>query len=140
MDLFKSQLEDVKLRLEMYFDPLLPHTLAGDANRIKQMLLKFLSHACRIMPPEDGFLLVEVQLYVDTVKYLKISIGTNCLNIPIEIQHQLLRPSRSIHGRLNSIYESFPNLRVCKQICEQLGGDVIIDSFPGSLTKFVFTV
>lgn len=113
----------------------------GDADKIQQVLTNLLSNAHKFVSRVNGVIRVETSLFDVGDKYLKICVANNGPCIAPELQESLFNP----FTRLAEDSYLNPNchglgLIICKQICKDLGGDIVVVSKPCAMTKFIFWV
>ncbi|PRP79657.1 putative ATPase [Planoprotostelium fungivorum] len=137
--MFKSQIPTrVKLVVE---SPDLSRKLIGDPHRLAQILINFLSNACKFT--SDGTI---------TLCYRHESMGNNMTRVVIEVKDtgmgmteeetskifsNFVQANKTIFGRFGG---SGLGLSISKQLIELMGGKVTVTSKPGVGTTFHFYI
>ena len=117
-------------------------TLLGDVNRIQQVLLNLLSNARKFVPKTDGIIKIESLLTKkDDADYLEISVFDNGPGISSDDKAKLFKPFSKLlaNSKLNPNGNGL-GLNICKMICQNLGGDIEVNSDGSSWTEFKFWV
>jgi len=115
--------------------------LIGDSDRISQVLMNLLTNARKYVPLENGRITIESELKgSDDSQVLQISVLDNGPGIAPEELFKLFKP----FSKLEANSDLNPNgiglgLSICKLVCKNLGGDIIVTSDKGC-TKFTFWV
>lgn len=138
VSLLASKAHAKGLDLMYYLDPGVPQAIRGDASRLRQVLIKFISHA--IHHTHEGEILISVRSksVYGSRHELEFSIkdtGTGFtdqqlsqLFQPFEGDSRILPPSQRL------------GLVVAKGIIEGLGGTLSVESEPGIGTTYCFTL
>lgn len=114
--------------------------LVGDSDRISQVLINLLTNARKYVPVDNGRITIESELKgSDESQILQISVSDNGPGIATNDIRKLFKP----FSKLEANSDLNPNgiglgLSICKLVCNNLGGDIIVTSDKG--TKFTFWV
>jgi PAS domain S-box-containing protein len=129
------------LTLEKHIDPRLPPVLNGDALRIGQVLLNYLSNATKFT--EHGHIELRVerqQESADGSLLLRFSVTDTGIGIPLEQQSRLFSAFEQAD---NSATRRFGGtglgLAIAHRLAMLMGGEVGVNSTPGQGSTFWFT-
>jgi signal transduction histidine kinase len=92
LDIFETLLTTQDVKIEEFYDPLLPSYFLGDVERIQQVLLNLLSNARKFVSRKNGIIRIETSLFDIGEKYLKICIANNGPCIEPERLDSLFKP------------------------------------------------
>jgi len=122
----------------------LPDLLVGDDFRIKQILYNLISNAVKFT--DQGVIIVKAELSQDHTlpgKKIKLILSVSDTGIGIQPETQTLIFS-SFQQADTSIVRSFGGtglgLAICQQLARLLGGDIRLESIPGTGTCFYVTL
>ncbi|MFW5734214.1 MAG: response regulator [Oceanidesulfovibrio sp.] len=141
MALFRPQLENRELSLNLRIDPATPSFVVGDQTRFRQVLMNLLSNAIKFSRKGEIGVLVE-PAGVDEEEdgpLIHVSVSDQGTGIP--------------HDKLSTIFDSFTRLEstaryvqgtglglaICKRLVSILGGAIWAESEIGSGATFHFT-
>ena len=131
------------LELRTKLDPALPAALAGDAGRIRQVLLNLAANAVKFT--ERGQ--VEVSARVTARQADDVTVEWAVRDTGIGIAPERIKSLFSPFAQADSsITRRFGGsglgLAICKRLVEQMGGAIVLDSMPGhgSLFRFHLTL
>ncbi len=109
-------------------------TLVGDRRRFEQVLLNLLSNAVKFT--ESGSVSVRCERRGD---WVVTTVRDTGIGIPAEEVPKLFRPFQQIESGLTRRFEGTGlGLSICRGLLELLGGDVAVESAPGSGSTFTF--
>lgn len=125
------------LALSAQFDPALPRRLAGDATRLRQVLLNFLSNAIKFS--DRGRIVVHasaVEQDADSV-LLRLEVSDQGIGITPEQQVRLFRAFSQADDSTTRKYGGTGlGLIISKRIAQLMDGDVGVSSVPGQGSRF----
>jgi PAS domain S-box-containing protein len=127
------------IRLSSKIDPKIPDLLIGDPTRLNQILLNLVSNAIKFTEEGEINIVIELLEEKEETVELLFSIKDTGIGIP--------------KGKLNTIFEGFTQatnettrkyggtglgLTIVKQLVEQQGGSITVDSEEGAGSNFSF--
>ena len=130
-----SLFADKGLALERDIPDSLP-TVLGDRSRLLQVLINLLSNAVKFT--DKGGVRCAAQVGVGEVR---ISISDTGRGVPAEEQARIFDKFQQIGDTLTDRPKGTGlGLAICRQIVEQHGGVIWVESFPGQGSTFIFTL
>lgn len=106
------------------------------------MLINLTSNARKYVPKNGGLIKFNATLVKEGKNFqLQVTVADNGDSISPEDQKKLFKP----FSKLNDAKNLNPSgnglgLSICKNICNNLGGDITVRSQPGDMTNFTFWV
>ncbi|WKA27268.1 hybrid sensor histidine kinase/response regulator [Bradyrhizobium roseum] len=119
----------------------LPALMRGDPGRIGQILLNLVGNAIKFT--EKGTITVTAShlLLADGDIELRIEIADTGIGIEPETLANLFKPFTQADTSISRKYGgSGLGLAICKRLCQTMGGDIEVESEPGTGSKFSFSV
>jgi signal transduction histidine kinase/CheY-like chemotaxis protein len=128
--------------LEVVFDvdPEIPLQLRGDATRLGQILLNYLSNAVKFT--EHGEVLLRVRILERTGARILVGFEVHDTGIGItkEQQWELFQPFRQVDASVTRKFGGTGlGLSIAKRLATAMGGGVAVQSTPGQGSMFSFT-
>jgi two-component system sensor histidine kinase/response regulator len=141
MELLAPEAHAKNLELICSINPELPHSVKGDAGRIRQMVTNLLGNALKFT--HEGEILVEVSVRekADGVSDILFEIVDSGIGITDENQARLFKAFIQADGSTNRKYGGTGlGLAISKQLVELMGGDMGVRSVFGKGSTFWFTL
>nr|WP_299241903.1 ATP-binding protein [uncultured Halomonas sp.] len=134
-----AQEKDLQL-LGLVFDDV-PSELLGDPQRIKQVLINLVSNAIKFTERGEVIVRVLVDESEGSDVRLRIRVSDTGIGLPPAIREQLFQPfSQGSISRSREYGGSGLGLMICKQLVEQMGGEISADNQPDGGSEFGFTL
>jgi len=141
-DIINFRVEEKHQQLSFYIDPDIPQTLAGDDQRLSQVLTNLLSNAVKFTP-ERGSIQLSAHFLKEENGLCTIQVAVADTGIGISAEQQA-RLFTSFEQAETSTSRKFGGtglgLAICKSIVKLMGGTIWVESELGSGSTFVFTV
>lgn len=136
-DLYGLHAKDKGLQFELRLDPAVPDRVVGDPGRLRQVLNNLLSNALKFT--EFGWIGLDIHPASKSGARLMIgfTVFDTGIGIPSEVQGGLFH--RFYQGDSSTTREyggTGLGLAIVKQLCEQMGGQVSVQSEPGRGASF----
>ncbi len=134
--MFNHQIKEKNLEFIVEIKENVPPVLYGDANRIGQIIINFLSNAKKFT--EKGSISLSVEY--ENGK-LKISVKDTGIGISPENQDKIFSPfvqADASHSR--PIAGTGLGLAISKKLAKLMGGDIYVDSTPGKGSTFTLEI
>jgi len=109
----------------------------ADQDRLMQVMLNLLSNATKFIPQGHGK--IEVSLYVDNQMY-QVCVADNGPGIQLEAQESIFEKFRMFGDKKANPTGTGLGLPISREIIEQFGGQIFVESTPGKGAKFSFTL
>ncbi len=141
LHLYRAAAAEKGLRLSCDVAPELPEWVAGDENRVRQILLNLISNSLKFTAKGGISLAAQVEQQDETSIVIAISVRDTGMGISPE---QLPRLFSSFGQTDSSISRRFGGtglgLAISKHLVELMGGRIDVESTPGQGTQFRFTL
>ena len=140
IDMFSIQLYEKQLDLICLIDPDIPSLIKGDPGRLRQVLINLIGNAVKFT--EKGEISVKVDLDSDENNRITLhfSIADTGIGIAEALMASLFQPYQQADTSTARKYGGTGlGLSISKQLVEQMGGDIGVDSVPGEGSTFWFT-
>jgi signal transduction histidine kinase/DNA-binding response OmpR family regulator len=129
-----------RLDLSCDFAPGTPEMARGDAARIRQILVNYLSNAIKFTEAGDVAVEVHAQPLGESRHRFRIAVRDTGIGIPADRLDRLFKSFSQVDTSTTRRYGgSGLGLAICKRLAERMGGDVTVDSHPGRGSTFSFT-
>lgn len=130
-----------RVQVSATVDPAVPDRLLGDELRLNQVIMNLVSNAVKFT--EDGR--VEVALRsepaADSAVLLHVQVRDNGIGMSEEQQARLFRSfSQADSSTTRRFGGTGLGLAICRQIVEQMGGGIGVESAPGEGSCFSFSI
>lgn len=141
LDLFADPAQRKGVELGCLLHAEVPTALRGDPGRLRQILINLIGNALKFT--QQGEVMIHVTRGEETADRARIEFAVSDTGIGIapEVQALLFRPFSQAD---TSITRKFGGtglgLAICKQLVEQMGGQIGIESVPGQGSTFRFSV
>ena len=118
----------------------LPPIVHGDANRIRQVLTNLASNAIKFTPAGKVTVRVAGEYAPDALR-LRFEVTDAGIGIDPHMQALIFEPFVQVDGSSSRRYGGTGlGLTIAKQLVARMGGDIGVESVPGSGSTFWFTV
>ena len=129
-----------RLDLACDFAPGTPEMARGDAARVRQILVNYLSNAIKFTETGDVAVEVSAQALAAGRHRFRIAVRDTGIGIPPERLDRLFKSFSQVDASTTRRYGgSGLGLAICKRLAELMGGEVTVDSHPGRGSTFSFT-
>ena len=145
LDLLAPKAGEKSLELAYQVEPTLPRIIVGDITRLRQILVNLLGNAIKFT--ETGEVVIEIKsgqsndLDHDNHHELHFSVRDTGIGIPPEKMNRLFKAFSQVDSSVTRQYGGTGlGLVICKQLTEQMGGRMWVESEVGVGTTFHFTI
>jgi PAS domain S-box-containing protein len=140
-DLMASRAEEKSLDLLVNIDGGLPARLIGDPGRIRQIILNLASNAIKFTEEGQVEFRVRVAQDQDDAKLLRVRVEINDTGIGLTAE-QKGKLFQAFAQADSSTSRKFGGtglgLSICRRLCEMMGGEIDVESEPGTGSTFWF--
>ncbi len=140
LELLASKASEKNLELIGFIHPQVPNFLRGDPGRLRQVVLNLLGNAIKFT--SKGSITIQTYLLEDRFETAKIriEITDSGIGIPAVVVEKLFQPfSQADNSTTRQYGGTGLGLAICKQLVEQMSGEIGVRSVPGSGSTFWFT-
>jgi signal transduction histidine kinase len=134
VDAIKELAEKAKVRIEIKSSP---ETVYADPDRLVQVIVNLVSNAMKFSPPEST-ITVETCLQEG---YLNLKVIDQGRGIPASMKQDIFKPFQQVEAEDAKTKKGTGlGLTICRNIVEQLGGKIGVDSIEGKGSTFWFSI
>jgi signal transduction histidine kinase/CheY-like chemotaxis protein len=128
------------LELACQVDEDVPPCVIGDSSRLQQVLLNLVSNAVKFTPRGEVVLAVKRISGEDQRVRLRFSVRDTGIGIAPDVQAKLFQPFVQADASTTRKFGGTGlGLAICRQLVEQMGGVIDLESSPGAGTTVSFT-
>ena len=129
------------LKLECEIDERIAPAHLGDALRLRQILSNFLSNALKFTDRGEVRVILE-RLAIETSRELiALRVKDSGIGVSREDQARLFQPfAQASHGSAQRTDSTGLGLSICRHLAELMGGEIVMDSNPGTGTTMSLIV
>ena len=141
LDLFAESAQHKGLELGCLLDAEVPTALRGDPGRLRQILINLIGNALKFS--QQGEVMIHVTRGEETANTVNIEFAVTDTGIGIvpEAQTRLFKPfSQADTSTTRKFGGTGLGLAICKQLVEQMGGQIAVASVLGQGSTFRFMV
>lgn len=136
--IFSLQAQEKHIDLSFSVDDNVPPYIFGDPNRIRQVIVNFLSNAFKFT--REGAIALTVSRLSSDPLVLKVAVRDTGIGIPLDRQNRLFERFEQLNESVARKYGGTGlGLAICKMLSELMGGQVGVSSIPNSGATFWFT-
>ena len=136
-DMYGLRAKDKGLAFDLRLDPAVPANVVGDPGRLRQVLNNLLSNALKFT--ESGLVGLDIHPAAPAGgrAMLGFTVHDTGIGIPLEVQRGLFQRFFQADSSTTREYGGTGlGLAIVKQLCEQMGGQVSLQSEPGRGASF----
>jgi len=135
-DMFKMEADRKGLGFLLEIDEGIPEMVVGDAARLRQVLVSLVGNAVKFT--EQGSIVVSVRLEQDVLRFVVRDTG---IGIPADYLNTIFEKFTQADVSLTRKYGGAGlGLALTRQIVENMGGKIRVESRPGEGSEFCFTI
>jgi signal transduction histidine kinase/CheY-like chemotaxis protein len=129
------------LELLAFCSPELPKVLRGDPSRLRQVILNLTANAVKFTEQGEVVVRVDLETLTDTGIVARFEISDTGIGIRSDVAPSLFNAFTQADSSTTRRYGGTGLvLAICRQLVTAMGGEIGVDSTPGSGSKFWFTV
>lgn len=144
VDLLRPEATQKHLQLCCTLQPQVPQAVAGDAARLRQILVNLIGNAVKFTTSGAVSVNVTVEQPADNppAKWqLRFAVRDTGIGIPAERMDRLFKPFSQVDASTTRRYGGTGlGLAICKRLVELMGGRIWVESEPGRGSTFSFTI
>lgn len=141
LSLISTRINPHSVKLAYYIDEQTPNTFIGDVIRLRQILVNLLSNAAKFT--EEGEISVNVnsELISDDQHRLHFAVKDSGIGIPADKISKLFQSFTQADASTTRKYGGTGlGLAISQKLCQLMGGNIWVESQPGSGSTFHFTI
>ena len=140
LELVAYRAAEKQLELACDIAPGTPEMLRGDAGRVRQVLVNYLSNAVKFTERGDVAVEISAQALGADRHHFRIAVRDSGIGIPSDRLDRLFKSFSQVDASTTRRYGgSGLGLAICKRLAELMGGEVAVDSHPGRGSIFSFS-
>ncbi len=141
LDVFAVTASRSQLDLIYEIDNNVPSQIIGDSLRLRQVLLNLVSNAIKFTHQGEIFLSVQLEKMLGDDLYLKFEVRDTGIGIPKDKLQRLFKAFSQVDSSTTRKYGGTGlGLVISEKLIALMGGEINVESEPGTGTKFMFTV
>ena len=138
--IFRFMAEQKHIFFDSRVDAAVPDRLIGDPHRLRQILMNLLGNAVKFTAQGRVGLLVELESQAGDGVIVRYSICDTGIGIPASQQQIIFEAFRQADGSTTRKFGGTGlGLAICSRLVELMGGEISVQSEPGSGSIFQFT-
>jgi signal transduction histidine kinase len=139
--LYRPQIEQKGLRLEVDLSPALPEVVSGDSTRLRQILGNLLSNACKFTGAGAIRVVVSGEREGEAAYRLHCAVSDSGIGIPADRRDRLFKSFSQIDPSTTRKYGGTGlGLAICDRLCRAMDGAISVESIEGAGATFRFDV
>ncbi len=138
---YSGKASEKQVTLNCFYDSAIPACVTGDAMRLRQVLMNLLDNAVKFT--NEGEILLTAEMLGRDEKHLRLQFQVRDSGIGISAEEKalLFKPFTQVDPSVTRRFTgSGLGLVITKHLVELMGGEVLLESEPGSGSTFTFTV
>ena len=140
MDLVSARAAEKGIELSCLVSPEMPSMLRGDPGRFRQVLLNLAGNAIKFVEQGEVTLRADLVEETDTHAKIRVQVTDTGIGIPEDRLDRLFKSFSQVDGSTTRKYGGTGlGLAISKQIVEQMGGEIGVESEVGKGSTFWFT-
>jgi len=140
LDLVAGRAREKDIELAYELAPDVPHTVVGDAGRVRQILVNYLSNAVKFAAQGEVAVSVSTTLIADGRHELHCAVRDTGVGIPQGRFDRLFQSFSQVDGSTQREFGGTGlGLAICKRLAELMGGRVWVESELGRGSTFHFS-
>jgi two-component system sensor histidine kinase/response regulator len=141
VELFAEKVRDTSIELASFVDSDVPLLVHSDPVRLRQVLVNLVGNAIKFTDHGEVTVTLVREPAGDGAVELRFTVADTGAGIPVEAQGRLFEPFYQGDGSMTRRHGGTGlGLAICAQIVGLMGGEIGVDSEPGSGSRFWFTV
>ncbi len=141
MSIIQGGVRGESLKVDVELDPMVPGTLSGDPDRLRQILLNLLNNAVKFTQTGTVKLAVSSLSNDDGRCLLRFAVSDTGIGIPEDKRSRLFRRFSQVDSSIERRFGGTGlGLAISKQLVELMGGEIGVESTLGQGSTFWFTI
>ncbi len=141
VDLLAGEAQQKGLDLTLLVASDVPEVVVGDSGRLRQVMTNLVSNAIKFTSAGEVAVRIEAVGVVDGVARLAIEVRDTGIGIPADVQRRLFEPFQQADTSISRRFGGTGlGLSISRHLVELMGGNVELESAPGSGTRVSFVL
>jgi PAS domain S-box-containing protein len=141
LDLVAGRAAEKNVNLAYMVEDSVPQALVGDVTRVRQVLVNFLSNAVKFTERGDVYVHVTSRAVAGGKVEALVAVRDTGIGIPADRIDRLFRSFSQVDASTTRQFGGTGlGLAISKRLVELMGGEVSVESTPGTGSTFAFTI
>lgn len=139
--ILSTKANEKQLSTTFTVDPNVPHSLVGDSERLKQVLINLVGNAIKFTPFGGISVHVNKRIQEDHVIQLEFIVKDSGIGIPADKRSYIFEPFNQVDHVMTRKYEGTGlGLAISKKLVRLMGGDIWVEPSDDPGTTIIFTL
>ncbi|MBX2998116.1 MAG: response regulator [Caldilineaceae bacterium] len=141
LDLLATRAAEKGLELAYTMESGVPHSLIGDAARLRQILVNLVGNAIKFTEKGEVVVSLDAEHLGDSQYRLQVAVRDTGIGIPADRMHRLFQSFSQVDASTTRRFGGTGlGLAISYRLAELMGGDMWVESEPGVGSTFHFTI
>lgn len=139
--ILSTKVDEKQLSTTFTVDPKVPHSLVGDSERLKQVLINLVGNAIKFTPFGGISVHVNKRIQEDDIIQLEFIVKDSGIGIPADKRSYIFEPFNQVDHVMTRKYEGTGlGLAISKKLVRLMGGDIWVEPADDPGTTIIFTI
>lgn len=138
---FSARLSGKSIDLRLMVDPLVPECISIDSHRLRQVLINLVGNAIKFSDEGEVSVGIDMVSRGDSGMVLQVTVKDQGIGIEPEALSRIFTPFEQADLSTTKTFGGTGlGLTICQRLVEMMGGEITVESEPGTGSTFRFTL